>query len=131
MTLELNDDFDFGFSLVDETELEAVQEAQQVVASTSKVATVTAEKIDKLYNMVMPLLNNLAKNPEKEYIYWPNRVEKIEAFRDKLRAVYQSQEDNMVEMLVWVAVGVVVGWVVPMPAPVKAVVDKVMSLVKK
>lgn len=90
MTLELNDDFDFGFSLVDETELEAVQEAQQVVASTSKVATVTAEKIDKLYNMVMPLLNNLAKNPEKEYIYWPNRVEKIEAFRDKLRAVYQS-----------------------------------------
>ena len=48
MTLELNDDFDFGFSLVDETELEAVQEAQQVVASTSKVATVTAEKIDKL-----------------------------------------------------------------------------------
>lgn len=90
MTLELNDDFDFGFSLVDETELEAVQEAQQVVASTSKVATVTAEKIDKLYNMVMPLLNNLAKNPEKEYIYWPNRVEKIEAFRDKLRDVYQS-----------------------------------------
>lgn len=90
MTLQLNDDFDFGFSLVDETELEAVQEAQQAVASTSKVATVTAEKVDKLFNMIMPLLTNLAKNPEKEYIYWPNRVDKIEAFRDKLRAVYQS-----------------------------------------
>lgn len=90
MTLQLNDDFDFGFSLVDETELEAVQEAQQAIATTTKVASATTEKIDKLYNMVLPLLNNLAKNPEKEYIYWPNRVEKIEAFRDKLREVYSS-----------------------------------------
>lgn len=90
MTFKLNDDFDFGFSLVDETELEAVQEAQEVVASTAKVASVTNEKIDKLFNMIMPLLNNLAKNPEKEYIYWPNRVEKIEAFRDKLREVYNQ-----------------------------------------
>ena len=53
-------------------------------------ALATAEKVDRLYNMVMPLLNNLAKNPEKEYIYWPNRIDKIEAFRDKLRQVYES-----------------------------------------
>lgn len=88
--IELSNDFDFGFSLVDENELEVVQQAQQVVASTSKEAIATAEKVDKLYNMIMPLLTNLAKNPEKEYIYWPNRVEKIEAFRDKLREVYNS-----------------------------------------
>lgn len=88
--IELDNDFDFGFSLVDENELEVVQQAQQVVASTSKEAIATAEKVDKLYNMIMPLLTNLAKNPEKEYIYWPNRVEKIESFRDKLREVYNS-----------------------------------------
>ena len=41
--------------------------------------------------MMMPLLNNLAKNPEKEYIYWPNRIDKLEAFRDKLREVYESK----------------------------------------
>lgn len=87
----LNSDFDFGFSLVDESELEAVQQAQQVITTTKTVASATQEKIDTLYNMMMPLLNNLAQNPEKEYIYWPNRISKIEAFRDKLREVYESK----------------------------------------
>jgi hypothetical protein len=32
----------------------------------------------------MPLLNNLAKNPENEYILWPNRVAKIDEFKKKL-----------------------------------------------
>lgn len=84
--LELNSDFDFGFSLVDESELDVVQQAQEQIITASQ----TSEKIDTLFNMIMPLLNNLAKNPEKEYIYWPNRVDKIEAFRDKLREVYNS-----------------------------------------
>lgn len=88
--MQINDDFDFGFSLVDENELEVVQQAQQAVASTSKEAIATANKVDKLYNMIMPLLNNLSKNPEKEYIYWPNRISKIEAFRDRLREVYEG-----------------------------------------
>jgi len=88
--LEVGDDFDFGFSLVDENELEVVQQAQKTITTTSKAASITQEKIDKLYNMVMPLLNNLSTNPDKEYIYWPNRIEKIEAFRDKLRQVYES-----------------------------------------
>lgn len=88
--LEVGDDFDFGFSLVDENELEVVQQAQAVISTTKTEASVTQEKIDKLFNMVMPLLNNLSKNPEKEYIFWPNRIEKIEAFRDKLRQVYES-----------------------------------------
>ena len=86
----LDTDFDFGFSLVDENELEVVQQVQQKAAATSATATATADKLDALYNMIMPLLNNLSKNPEKEYIYWPGRIEKIEAFRDKLRAVYES-----------------------------------------
>jgi len=88
--MELKDDFDFGFSLVDESELNAVQEVQEKLSSTSQAATDTQKKIDKMYNMFIPLLNNLASNPEKEYIYWPNRVDKIEAFRDKLRQVYES-----------------------------------------
>jgi len=90
MTVNVSDTFDFGFSLVDENELEIVQEAHQTISSTSKVASATQDKLDHLYNMIMPLLNNLAKNPEKEYIYWPNRIDKIEAFRDKLREVYES-----------------------------------------
>jgi hypothetical protein len=83
-------DFDFGFSLVDENELEAVQTAYSQASAASGTAEQMQAKLDALYNMVMPLLNNLQKNPEKEYIYWPNRTVKIEEFRDKLQSVYSG-----------------------------------------
>lgn len=60
--------FDFGFTLVDENELEAVQQAQATVTATSSTAEVTQAKLDKLFNAIQPLLNNLKMNPEKEYI---------------------------------------------------------------
>lgn len=85
-----SDDFDFGFSLVDENELDAVQQAYSQASAASGTAEQIQAKLDALYNMVMPLLNNLQKNPEKEYIYWPNRVDKIEEFRDKLQSVYND-----------------------------------------
>lgn len=84
------DDFDFGFSLVDADELEAVQVVRAQVEQTTNEALSTQEKVDTLFNMIMPLLNHLQANPEKEYIYWPNRVERVEAFRDKLSAVYNA-----------------------------------------
>jgi hypothetical protein len=33
----------------------------------------TNEKLEKIEGLIMPLLTNLLKNKEKEYIYWPNR----------------------------------------------------------
>lgn len=83
-------DFDFGFTAMDADELDAVQTKVQEAETATLVASVTQEKIDQLYNMIIPLLNNLQKNPEKEYIYWPNRMERVEAFRDALTEVYQS-----------------------------------------
>jgi len=83
-------DFDFGFTAMDADELDAVQEQVQTATQATAVATEVQAKIDSLYNMIMPLLNNLQKNPEKEYIYWPNRMEKVEAFRDALTKVYTS-----------------------------------------
>ena len=62
---------------------------QQAQAMQAKMAEVQA-KIDKLYNAMVPLLNNLKKNPEKEYILWPNRVEKVEQFQDYLYEIYKS-----------------------------------------
>jgi hypothetical protein len=35
-------------------------------------------KIDDIKKLIMPLLYNLMKNPEKEYILWPNRTEVIQ-----------------------------------------------------
>jgi len=84
------DFFDFGFTAVDETELEAVQKVSQEATVASTTAQTTQEKLDKLYNAITPLLNNLKKNPEKEYILWPNRVEKVEQFEDLLYNIYKG-----------------------------------------
>jgi len=83
-----DDLFDFGFTLVDENELEAVQQATAKVQSVSSSVSETQDKLDKLYNAVQPLLNNLKQNPEKEYILWPNRLEKIEQFEDYIQNIY-------------------------------------------
>ena len=85
-----DDLFDFGFTAVNEEELEAVQKVTQKAAAVESTATSTQEKLDKLYNAVVPLLNNLKKNPEKEYILWPNRLTKVEAFEDHLQKIYKG-----------------------------------------
>jgi len=63
-TPKLNED-DFGFSFTTAEE----------IAPT--------DKVQGIYNMILPLLNNLMANPEKEMIHWPDRATKIEAFKVK------------------------------------------------
>ncbi len=82
--------FDFGFTLVDEDELDTVQEIEKKVYETSSTAESTQDKLDKLFNAIQPLLTNLKKNPEKELIKWPNRLEKIEQFEDLIQGIYKS-----------------------------------------
>ena len=74
--------FDFGFTAVDESELEAVQKTTTKLQTTSSKVEETEDKLNKLYNAILPLLSNLKMNPEKEYILWPNRVEKVEEFEE-------------------------------------------------
>jgi hypothetical protein len=88
--IDLDESFDFGFSIVDEQELEALQEATEKLTAVSAAAGTLEERLDKLYSMVVPLLNNLAKNPDRNYIYWPDRVARIQLFRDALDKVYQG-----------------------------------------
>ena len=75
-------DFDFGFTAVDEEELESYKQVSSVASSTQ-------DKVDKLYNAIIPLLNNLKANPEKDYILWPNRLDKVEQFEDLLTSIYK------------------------------------------
>lgn len=83
-------DFDFGFTIVDEHELDAVQDAQQVANENSTTVGELEDKLNRLYNAYKPLLNNLAKNPEKSYIYWPDRLGKLEAFSDMIDGIYKG-----------------------------------------
>ena len=78
--------FDFGFTLVDEAELDVAKE----VASSSATSAATQDRLDNLYNAITPLLNNLKANPEKEYIKWPNRVDKVEAFEGQILKIYKG-----------------------------------------
>ena len=83
--------FDFGFTTVDESDLNSYQQATEAkakVEETAQVANATQEKVDALYNAIQPLLNNLKANPSKEYILWPNRLEKIEQFETYLQGIY-------------------------------------------
>jgi hypothetical protein len=85
-------EFDFGFLMVNESELDVVQGLFTRSQETENEVDKLQKKCDNLYNMMMPLLNNLAQNPEKDYIKWngADRLKKIEAFRDKLDEVYTS-----------------------------------------
>ena len=87
--MKLNESDDFGFSLVSEEELKAhedllrkkIEEQSEVVQKTEAELK---DKLDGLRAMVMPLLVNLAKDPDKSYIFWPDRVQKIEKFIKKV-----------------------------------------------
>lgn len=85
----INEDEDFGFSLLTEQELEENNQfIKEKIEQSNQKAVLTEEqwrgKLVELKDMVMPLLKNLAKDPDKEYILWPNRVEKIQKFMNKI-----------------------------------------------
>lgn len=87
-----DDIFDFGFTAVTEQELEAVQVSKTELASASDSLAECQERLDKLYNAVLPLLSNLQANEEKAYIYWPDRTAKINAFRAHLETIYHGEK---------------------------------------
>lgn len=73
------EEWDFGFTAVNETDLAAVQNMSSL-----------QKKIDTLYAAVAPLLKNLRANPEKDYIFWPDRLKKVAEFEEKLKKIYEN-----------------------------------------
>lgn len=108
-------DFDFGFSAVDDEEYKAktAEVEQKIVEIETKSESIInlEKKIDaaiseinykkeyledkykkdmsEVEKLILPLLYNLMKNPEKDYIYWPNRepiiMKQIEKIKDITR----------------------------------------------
>ena len=77
-------DFDFGFT--SEDELKAGELELQDQLGTTQV------KLEGLRKMVMPLLLNLKKNPDKDIIKWSgtDRVKQIDTFIKKMDAYIKS-----------------------------------------
>lgn len=84
MKNEVNIDFDddFGFSLVSEDELK--EHENKLKEEVGLAHDTYSNKLEEIRALIMPLLKNLMSNPEKHYIYWPNRTEKIEQFIERL-----------------------------------------------
>ena len=90
-------DFDFGFTGVSEEEYEGqIKQVEQTVSveARQKIQEIEAEKdrsvsnlegkVTELEKIIMPLLVNLIKTADKEYIYWPNRQQKVQSMIDRV-----------------------------------------------
>ena len=75
------DDFDFGFT----TE-------QDVTPALAESLNDYKSRMERMYNSVLPLLNNLEKNPDQEMIKWPNRDKKIKEFKIKRKHIMEGKE---------------------------------------
>lgn len=77
---ELDEDFDFGFTTHSDEEF---VDADEVQAAQNKA--------EAMYKSILPLLNNLAKDADKnEMIRWPNRAAKIAEFKKRLEQILNS-----------------------------------------
>lgn len=101
----MSGDYDFGFSFADGEDAATTQPVTQPVATTDDlkvlqdkidgVLTQQSQYIEAFYKaklkevegLILPLLYNLMKNPEKAYIKWENRVPIIQAQIDKITAI--------------------------------------------
>lgn len=59
-------------------------------AERTELIAETSGKLKELEQIIMPLLINLMKTPDKEYIYWPNRKDKIQEQIDKILAITRA-----------------------------------------
>jgi hypothetical protein len=94
----LSTDHDFGFSGVSEEEYrgEIISKADAAATSaeeraTAKTSQVYKRKLADIERQIMPLLVNLLKTADKEYIHWPNREAQIE---DKIEQILAITRDD-------------------------------------
>jgi hypothetical protein len=115
----MSDDWDFGFTAVDDIPTQVSEPAQPVVAQVDDEQLQTimdklerleglvlttnnddminehrelvqqdvVSKLKQVEDLILPLLFNLQKNPEKDYIHWPNRTAIIDKQVERIKAV--------------------------------------------
>lgn len=79
-----DDAYDFGFSFSDEEEIVTTNTEY---ASLNDQVDDLKQRLQALNKIFMPLLENLAKDPDKPMIKWPNRKEIIEKQIKRLKQI--------------------------------------------
>ena len=90
--MKKNEDWDFGFTAVDEADLgltkQNAQDLEDEIELLKSELKNSKESMEAMRKLIMPLLNNLMKNPEKEMIHWPDREQKIKQFIKKINEYF-------------------------------------------
>jgi|TARA_Y100000389_G_scaffold59689_1_gene55805 hypothetical protein len=81
MSIEYND---FGFTAMDAEELASVD--TKIVEKT----TSATEVVNKMDDFIRPLLENLMRDSDKDYIYWPNRTEILQKKLEELNLIQKK-----------------------------------------
>ena len=63
---------------------------RQVEERKSALEDQYLEKMKEVEKLVLPLLVNLTKNPEREYLYWPDRSEKVKQQIGKVLSITRN-----------------------------------------
>jgi hypothetical protein len=110
MATPIDNEFDFGFTFSDDeigsskpqtaanneelaalqSKLDSLLSAQEKQVETAYVTAIETKykaKLKDVENLILPLLFNLMKNPEKAYINWPNREAVIKKQIEKITAI--------------------------------------------
>lgn len=84
------EDFDFGFSFAEEEVHEVKEKLETVIKSDKETIEDLQARLNAVYRSIVPFLDNLCKNPEKSTIHWPNRVERIQTYKQKLKSIVEG-----------------------------------------
>ena len=64
----------------------------RLAAEREKLEQETKAKLVELEGLIVPLMVNLMKNPEKEYLFWPGRKDKVQEQLNKILAITRGTE---------------------------------------
>jgi hypothetical protein len=80
-----------------EQQIEALTEGDttELIEQHKKLLTKEVHgKLQEVEQLILPLLYNLQKNPEKEYIHWPNRKDIIQKQIERIQQVTRYYGKN-------------------------------------
>jgi len=90
-------DFDFGFSIegddfIPPSGQAKIDQSADTIQSLNDKLLAEEQKLKNVMSAILPLLNNLMKDPEKPTIYWPERAKKTTEFKAMLLSLAEMEE---------------------------------------
>lgn len=88
---------DFGFTFVDAdyiartNSLTSTDDVKVLKNEIAAIKSAYAKDLKDLEKLILPLLRNLLKNPEKDYILWKDREKPIQAQIAKIMEITEKQ----------------------------------------